>query len=226
MNLIRIAILVILIIALFGSNLNFIKEKILSSANVQSEISKLELENDSLKAQIFINENLSGKEIRENTWDYFNTKVFSNYPFNNQSLIAINAGINDGLAVNQVVVSAANILLGQIIKINQNASLVRTIFDNNFNIAVKIGDNKVNALLRGGLPPTLEMIEKNKNIKNGDIVYNADQNFPYGFKLGEIQIINSENAAEPFKKAFLKTDYSIGSLEDVFVIKNFEVLNK
>jgi len=226
MILARFAIIFTLLIALLSSNLSFIKQTFLSSVKFQDEISKLELERDSLKAQLFINENLSGKEIQENNWEYIYTKIFSSYPFNNQSLVGINIGTANGINIGQAVALAPGILFGKIIKTNSNSSLVETIFDNDFTAAVKIGENKVNALLKGGLPPTLEMIEKNKDIKNGDMVYSADTNFPYGFKIGEVQIINNKDTAEPFKKAFLKVGYSVNSLEEVLVIKNFESLKK
>jgi len=225
MVLTRLATILILIVILFSSNFIFIKDKFFGSSDfLKNEIVRLELENDSLKARLFINENLSGKEIKENTWEYFSTKVFSSYPFNNQNLITINSGKNSGVQVGQSVALMPGVLLGQVIKVGENSSLVKTVFDKDFIAAVKIGNSGIDGLLKGGLPPALEMIEKNKEIKNGDIVYNADKNFPYGFKFGEIQIISGQDASDPFKKAYLKTGYSSVLIEEVFVIRNFKVI--
>ena len=232
---IRFAVIVVLLILLFNNNLIFIKDFFSSSLNIKSEIERLELERDSLKAELYIAENFQpeadqplAESIKKNGWEYFNTKVFSSYPFNNQNLISISNGEISGIQKDQSVAAAPGILLGQVIKVNKNIALIRTIFDKDFIVAVKIGENKVDALLKGGVPPTLEMIEKSKNIKNGEIVYNADQNFPYGFKLGEVQIIENKNTdtdtAGLFKKAFLKTNYNSTSPQDVLVIKNFETL--
>ena len=225
MILVRFSIILILLVALFSSNLSFIKQYFFSSINFQDEMSKLELENDSLRARLYIDENLVSSEKKQNNWDYYSVKIFSSYPFNNQSLISINGGSEAGIKIGQPVVANFGILLGEIDKINTNFALVRTIFDKNFIAAVKIGENRINALLKGGIPPTLEMIEKNKDIKNRDIVYNADPAFPYGFKIGEVQIVeDSQNNAEPFKKAILKINYNLNSLNEVWVIKNFESL--
>lgn len=228
---IRFAVIISLLILLFNNNLIFVKDLFTSSLNYKDKIEKLELENDSLKTELYIAENLQPKadqpgaeSVKKNEWDYLRVKIFSSYPFNDQNLISIANGEISGIKKDQVVAAAPGILLGQIINVNKNTALVRTIFDKEFIAAVKIGDSKIDALLKGGVPPTLEMIEKNKDIKNGEIVYNADQNYPYGFKLGEVQLIEAKNidTAELFKKASLKTQYNLTSLEDVLIIKNFE----
>jgi len=228
---IRFAVIIALLVMLFSNGLFSIKDLFSSSLNNKNEIESLKLENDSLKTELYIAENLSGKEINEGKWEYFYTKIFSSYPFNDQNLISISNGEISGIKKNQTVVAAPGILLGQVIKVSKNTALVRTIFDKDFIAAVKIGlpgqgEIRIDALLKGGIPPTLEMIEKSKNIKNGEIVYNADQNYPYGFKLGEVQMIETENTdtAGLFKKVFLKTDYNLTSLEEVLVIKNFGAL--
>lgn len=226
MILIRFAVIVALLILLFSNNLIFVKDLFSSSLNAKNEVDRLELEKDSLKAELYINENLSGEELGDGKWEYQHSKIFSSYPFNDQNLISIASGEINGARQDQAVAAAPGILLGQIIKVNKNTALVRTIFDKDFVAAVKIGENKVDALLKGGVPPALEMIEKSKTVKNGEIVYNADKNYPYGFKFGEIQIVENKNTdtAGLFQKAYLKADYSVASLEDVLIIKNFEVL--
>ncbi|MDO8443103.1 MAG: rod shape-determining protein MreC [bacterium] len=223
---IRFAIIAVLLILLFSNNLIFVKNLFSPSLNAKNEIERLALENDSLKTELYIAENLSGKELSDGKWEYFYSKIFSSYPFNDQNLIGIASGEISGIQQYQAVAAAPGVLLGQIIKVNKNTALVRTIFDKDFIAAVKIGENKTDALLKGGIPPTLEMIEKSKTIKNGEVVYNADKNYPYGFKLGEVQIVENKNTdtAGLFQKAYLRVDYSIALLEDALIIKNFEVL--
>ena len=228
---IRIAVIISLLILLFNNNLIFVKDFFRSSINAKNEIERLGLENDSLKTELYISENFqpeadqpSAESDKKDRWDYLRVKVFSSYPFNDQNLISIANGEISGIKKDQVVAAAPGVLLGQVIDTNKNIALVRTIFDKEFIAAVKIGESKINALLKGGVPPTLEMIEKNKDIKNGEIVYNADQNYPYGFKLGEVQLVENKDVdtAGLFKKASLRTDYNLSSLEDVLIIKNFE----
>jgi len=223
---IRLAVILALLIALFNNNFILIKKFFLSSLNIDREMEELQKNNDYLKAELFICENLSGHTEVENKWEYFSVKNYSSYPFNNQNLIGLNAGEEVGVKTGQAVVVAPALLLGQVIKVNQAGALVRTVFDNDFVAVVKIGENKVNALLKGGVPPTLEMIEKNKDIKNGEIVYNADPNYPYGFKWGEVQTLenNQTGTAGLFRKAFLKSTYNTDVLEDVFIVRNFEVI--
>lgn len=221
----RFAAIVLLAAALFSNNIAFLKSKVFTSLNVKSETDKLKLENNSLKAELYSAENLSNKQEKVGEWEYSQAKVFSTYPFNNQNLIGINSGTLDGIEKNAAVTAAPAILLGQIISTGDKTSLVRTIFDKDFTAAVKIGDSKTNALLKGGTLPSLEMIDKNSNIKNGDVVYNADQNFPYGFKMGEAQIIDADSASGPFKKAFLKVDCNPALLDEVLIVTNFKPVN-
>jgi cell shape-determining protein MreC len=218
---IRFIIIILLIVVLSGNNIAFLKSNIFSFLNQEDPLSNLRLENDSLKIKLYISENLSSKQTEGKGWEYSSGKVFSSYPFNNKNLVAINLGLVNGVKENSPVVVAQGILLGLVIEVRNNTSLIRTIFDKDLNVSVRIGDNKVNALLKGGVPPMLEMIDKYEEIKNGDIVYNADTKFPYGFKLGEIQTIKNKNVADSFQKAILKTDYDSSLLEEVLIINNF-----
>lgn len=219
----RIAAIVLLAAALFSSNISFLKSKIFGYADINKRDNDLILENESLKTELFNARNLSLNQEKLSGFNYLQTNVFSTYPFNDQDLIAIDSGYLNGVEKNQAVVAAPGVLLGQIISVSDKTAIVRTIFDNNFTAAVKIGTNKINALLKGGAIPSLEMIDKNSDIKNGDIVYNADPNFPYGFKFGEVQIsANGANNSELFKAAQLKISYNPALLDTVLVVTNFK----
>lgn len=221
----RSAAIVLLAAALFSNNIASLKSKFFSYLNTNSEVDKLNLENDSLKSQLYNVESLSNKQEKSGEWEYSQVKVFSTYPFNDQNVISINSGTLNGVKKNAAVAAAPEVLLGQIISAGDKTSLIRTIFDKDFTAAVKIGDSKTNALLKGGSIPSLEMIDKNSAIKNGDIVYNADQNFPYGFKVGEAQIIDTDSTSGPFKKAFLKVNYNPALLDEILVVTNFKPAN-
>jgi cell shape-determining protein MreC len=222
---IRAITILLLAAALFSGNIAFLKSKIFGSLTINTENNKLSLENESLKAELYSAQNLNNKQEKAGEWSYLHANIFSTYPFNDQDIISINSGTLNGIAVNEAVAAAPSVLLGQIISANNRTSVVRTIFDKNFIAAVKIGDNKINALLKGGASPTLEMIDKNSDIKNGDIVYNADKNFPYGFKLGEVKIINANNTSGPFKEALLNVKYNPAFLNEVLVVTNFKPAN-
>ena len=222
----RIAAIILLAAALFSGNFSFLKSRVFIFLNGNNENNNLILENESLKTELYNANNLNSKTESAGTWNYLRTEVFSTYPFNDKNIISINSGTLSGIEKKETVVAAPDILLGQIISSTDKTSLVRTIFDNNFTAAVKIGSNKINALLKGGSVPTLEMIDKNSDIRNGDVVYSADQNFPYGFKLGEVQMNDSDsNNSEPFKTAILKVAYNPALLDEVMVVTNFKPAN-
>jgi len=221
---IRFAVLALLAVILFSNAAVSLKTGLFSALNRGANEEKLELENDSLKAELYICENLQSEKTEDGGWNYISAKVFSTYPFNNQNFLGITAGSDAGIQKGDAVSSAPGVLLGQISDVKENTALVRTIFDKDFTAAVKIGDGKISALLKGGLPPTLEMIEKNSIVKSGDVVYNADPNFPYGFKIGEAQISSGANQAGPFKNAVLKINYNPAVLDEILVVSNFKPL--
>ena len=221
---VRFLTILFLIAILFSKQTVFEKNKIFSffEKNKFSENypNALKIEIETLKAKI---EDLqsSKKDFKENNWEYVPAKIYSSYPFNNKNIISINLGSNDSISNYSAVASAPGVIFGQVIETYPNISLIRTILDNDFQAAVKIGDKKINALLKGGSTPTLEMIEKNSLISSGDDVFCTDTNFPFGFKIGEVQSVVDTKETEPFKKALMRINYNPLDLEEVLIIKNF-----
>ncbi len=177
---------------------------------------RLKQENENLKAQIQQYQALNtGYQEEEN--NYLTAKVFSTYPFNIKNQITINAGENDGIRENMVVILGENILIGHVTKVFTNYSIVQTIFDPNWQMPVRIGREEINGLFKGGNEPQVSMIEKTKQVQIGDVVYTSSQEFPYGLKIGEVAEIN-EISAGVFKEAFLKMPFNVNELREVNII--------
>lgn len=202
--------IIILIIVIFFTGF-FIKKERFFDENTQ-----LRKENENLKAELQgLNiENFAAKISSE---DFLTVKVFSTYPFNIKSQIAVNAGEAQGVKKLMPALFGKNILLGQVVEVSKNYSSIQTIFDPNWQLPVRIGEKEINGLLQGGNEPKITFIEKDKPISVGDAVYSAKQGFPLGLKVGEISEVK-ESAPGVFKEAVLKTPFNISDLREVEIL--------
>lgn len=143
-------------------------------------------------------------------------KVYSTFPFNNKDLLAINAGSTDGVAVGMPVSLEGNILVGQIIEVSETQSIVRTIFDKDWSLSVRVGANQYDALLVGSQNPRLTLIDRTHLINVGDEVISAKKDLPYGLKIGGVSQVN-DLVASSFKEADLILPYNPKDLREVVI---------
>ncbi|MDD5547516.1 MAG: rod shape-determining protein MreC [Candidatus Pacebacteria bacterium] len=183
---------------------------------------QLLLENESLRAKILELESLQSKTVKENGIIYKTAYAHLTYPFSHRNLFTINFGSNDGAERYMGVAAAPGILMGQIMEVYPNISIVKSIFDSNFKTAVRIGDYGVDALFEGGNEPVASMVKKGKEIKVSDAVYSASADFPYGMKIGEIKEILNSNKEGVFNKASVGVNYNLNEIREVFVITNYK----
>ncbi|MEK9150623.1 MAG: rod shape-determining protein MreC [Patescibacteria group bacterium] len=169
------------------------------------------------------NENLRGelqlaaagiKEAQKN--DYLTAKVFSTYPFNFKNKITVNVGEKNGVKKSAVVAFGENIFIGQITDVGRDFGVARTVFDPNWQLPVRIGEEEINGLLQGGNEPRIVLVDNDEFLKAGLVVYSAGEGIPYGLKIGEIKEIGKD-ATGVFKEAFLKIPFNVGDLREVNV---------
>lgn len=204
----------------FVSVKNFILELISGNSDFV-EINELRIENESLKARLENSCSLLNLEAKDDL-TYKTAKIFSTYPFNNRNSFAINLGSNNGIQPKMAVLAGEGVLLGQISEVFKNYSLVKSIFDPNFKIPVRIGSNEINALFEGGNTAMVTMIDKKSIIAIGDSVYTSSSDFFYGLRIGEIAEIFDQDEKNIFKKSVIKIGYNFNDLREVLVL-NFDL---
>lgn len=198
-------------------NLPFIFLKtVVYNARIYKELNKLAIENQNLRARLFEFSQLPQSQILNNR-RYVIAKVYSTYPFNTRDEIMINAGKSSGIQEALTATIGGDLLLGKIISINNYTSIIRTIFDSKWQFPVKIGDQGVDALYIGAKEPRLTMIDRDKKITVGDVVYSTGREFPFGLKIGEIIEIKSDSS-QVFNEAKIKLNYNPDKLEEVWLI--------
>lgn len=179
----------------------------------KDELQSLRLENASLRAQVAeISNNITPFKS-----DSLGAKVFSSYPFNNKNILSINVGTEQGVEEGMPVVVGDQILVGQITQAFKNYSLVRTLFSPDWELPVRIGDKKVPALLIGGPELSLTMIVNDKPIFEGQDIFLAKQDLPYGLKVGEVVNVKKDSATGVFQEAGIRLDYDLNDITDLSV---------
>lgn len=173
------------------------------SSKLQQQFNELYLENQSLQGKLTANLPVSNSKFKI-------AKVYSSYPFNDKNAIAITLGSDDGIQESMPVVLGSDVLIGQVVEVYEKYSLVQTIFDPDWRLAVRIGVANTNALLEGGIEPRLTTIDKNKLVKEDDFIYSAAKGFPYGALIGRVKKIASSPSAI-FQEAELDLPYDFNN---------------
>jgi len=207
--------IILIIILLLG--ITYLTSFFIKKERSFDENLRLKQENENLRAQIQkFQIPISNYQLQQK--NYLIAKVFSTYPFNIKNKITINVGEKQGVKKMMTAIVGENLLLGQVVEIFENSSVIQTIFDPSWQLPVRIGKEEINGLFQGGNEPKVVLIEKEKAIQIGDIVYSASQEFPYGLKIGEISEIK-ETVAGAFKEAVLKIPFNVNELREVNVIQ-------
>ncbi len=174
--------------------------------DLKQKIYELEKENEGLRAQVF-----------QAAIGYpQNVKVYSSYPFNSRKDISIAGGENRGFKEGDTVTLDNKILIGQIKEVMHSLSIARTIYDPEWEIAVRIGEKEIDGLLKGGLKPKIDFIKSDAEVKEGDMVITASPDLPYGLEIGSIKAIK-ETSGAPFKSVDVELKIQLNELRNVSV---------
>lgn len=176
----------------------------------------LPLENAALRAELAKLQNIKS-QLPEKPWNYTRAVVLSRYPLNFKNEFLVDTGRTQGVEKGEAV-AYDKVLIGRIENVFENSSLVKTVFDSGFQTAVRVGSWASDALFKGGLEPKLILLPLNAPIKNGDIVYSASPDFPYGLPVGEIKEVSS-SVDKLFQEAELGFAYDINEIRTVFIAK-------
>lgn len=176
------------------------------------------LENVALKSELMRLEEIK-RQPGEWSSKYLSASIYSRYPFNLKNEFLINIGMNLGLKGGEAVL-VQKLLVGQVDKVFENTALVRTVFDERWKEAVRIGGGGIDALLEGGNIPKATLIVKDAKISEGDIVYNTSPEFPYSLPIAEVKEIRISKD-QIFKEAVLEFGYDLGQIRVVSILENY-----
>ncbi len=151
---------------------------------------------------------------------YLDANVFSDYPFNNYSLVAVNAGEIEGLKEGMPVLAAPGVLLGKIVSVGPHKSAIQTFFDPSWKSSVFVGTAGTRGLLDGGASPSVDFIPKNSTTTAGMEIFNADSSYPLNLLVGSVDSVQGVNS-DLWLQAKVRVPFDLSSLNDVMVITDF-----
>ena len=184
-------------------------------------IENLRAENTALRVEL---EKLLGlkRQVLRFEPNVITAATYSSYPFSSKDTLIIAAGELAGVKP-KMAVTANGLLIGRVTQVSKDASIVQTVFDRNFEMPVRLGDGRFDALLKGGASPVVSLIPREAEVKIGAGVYSASAELPLGIPLGELGEIEGSDG-EVWEAATLRIPYDIYGLKFVSVIVNHDAV--
>ncbi len=138
-------------------------------------------------------------------------------------VVLIDKGKADGLVKGKAVITAGNVLVGQIVEVYSNYAKVRLITDPNSQVNALIQGNGVSGLIIGQGQKDLlfDLLPQGENIEEGQVVISsaAANVFPKGLLVGKTKKVISLDS-QISQKALVDPIFRISELEKVLIIQS------
>ena len=138
-----------------------------------------------------------------------------------QALI-LNRGAGDGIAIGQSVIVGNGILVGKIVRVEPDISLVRLLSDGQSKVAATVlNQTRSVGLVEGGYGISVRMnfIPQNESVSVGDTIITSglEPSMPRGLLIGTVEAVEKE-AYQPFASAVLTPLVALDKILTVAVI--------
>ena len=134
--------------------------------------------------------------------------------------VTIDKGSADGMSINMPVTSSDGVV-GQIISVSRNTSVVRLLTDENSGISAMVQDTRAQGMLQGQADGTLrlEYVTTDSDVKVGDIIVTSGIGgvFPKGLPLGTVSSVD-KSANSVYYTIVVRTQAQMENNEEVLVI--------
>lgn len=154
---------------------------------------------------------------------YLRAGVYSTYPLTSMRTLTIHAGASDGVIMGQSVELSPGLFIGVVSEVYEHQSVVRTLFSSvyastttSWQLPVRVGAGRTDALLVTGVTPKLTIISRKKGVTQGDTVTLAAQEFPLGLSVGSVGAV-IDDPTSVFLEAELAIPYTLGAFSEVLV---------
>ncbi|PIZ95696.1 MAG: rod shape-determining protein MreC [Candidatus Magasanikbacteria bacterium CG_4_10_14_0_2_um_filter_33_14] len=179
--------------------LNTIEDSKKENEVLKTQVQLLSEDNEELKKQLnfFVNKN----------FQHIGAKVLSRTVNPLGTTIVIDKGSKENIMIDNPVVVNEGILIGKIIKVEENRSVVRLINDNSSAIgATVLNIDRSIGLVEGGygLGVRMNYIPQNEIVTPGDTVITSGltEGLPKGLVIGKIELVDKQ-PHEPFQQAVI-----------------------
>lgn len=211
-----------------GDSYRFFKDKNEFIASYQGLVSSTQKQLiDHAQLQLVQDENAELRKqinfIKKNKYTLVPAEVIGHDIESIDQTILLNKGSSDGVAIDLPVIVGEGILIGKVIKVDADTSVIRLVNDNQSRVGATIlNRTKSLGVVEGGFGISLQMnlIPRDEIVQVGDSVITSglEKNLPRGLVLGTVASIQNE-AYKPFQEAILTPGADVGKLTLVSVLK-------
>ncbi len=207
----------------------------LNFSEVRDENKELKKENSELKSKLTENANLEkeNEELRSildfkkqrDNYNYIATNIIGYSGGGILDGFIVDKGKNDGIEKNMVVI-AANGLVGQVSNVGSNWSIIQPIVNQNVKVSVKVESTSENTgILSGYIDKYNNHLVKvtnlplNSEVKEGDKIVTSGLGFLYPKEIIVGEVISvEEDKVNVMKSAIVQPAVDFNKLEELFII--------
>lgn len=198
-----------------------LKEQLANMEDVARQADATERENTRLRNQ------LSFKESHE-TYDEVDAYIIGWSSTDWSNTVTINRGSNAGIAENMVAITDVGEVVGLVTQVGSNFAVVKTVLDSTLEISATITTSGYNGMVSGGYIEGNEKFLQMDYLPSSSIIRNKDQVvtsgstvYPRGLILGHVVDAGFKETGVA-KYAVLEPAADISSLEQIFIVTNFQ----
>ena len=210
----------------FGQSLGQISQLeaiIKENSKLQEEIAKLSIDYVKLASLEAENKYLRSEldYLNAHDYSYQMANIVSRLPFNDQ-VIMLDKGRTEGLVEGLAVTLNQGIIVGKVLKVEENQAYVALLTDAQSSLAVSFGSQSGTAGLvegRAGLNLVMDYIPQNQDIAPNEAVVTSglEELIPQGLLVGWVGEVNSQ-VGQIFKQAKIIPPFNYQNLQTVTVI--------
>ena len=198
-----------------------LKEQIANMEDAARKADATERENARLRNQ------LSFKETHE-TYDEVDAYIIGWSSTDWSNTVTINRGSNAGIEENMVAITDVGEVVGLVTQVGANFAVVKTVLDSTLEISATITTSGYNGMVSGGYIEGNEKFLQMDYLPSSSIIRNKDQVvtsgstvYPRGLILGHVVDAGFKETGVA-KYAVLQPAADISSLEQIFIVTNFQ----
>ncbi len=206
----------------------------LEAENAQLKEQLANMQDDARRADAVARENenlrqlLGLKEARED-FELVDCYIISRSSQQWSSSFTVNRGSRSGIEVGMCAVTANGEVVGLVSQVGTNYAVVKSVLDSSLEISATISASGYNGMVQGGYASGLEGLLRMDYLPSSAVIRNNDQVvtsgstvYPRNLVIGNVVDAGFDDTGVA-KYALLEPAVNIGSLEQVFIVTEFDV---
>ena len=199
-----------------------LKEKLAQMEDAARQAAAIARENDRLRA-------MAGLKESNPSWETVDGYIISRSSQDWSSTFTIDRGQNDGIQAGMCAITANGELVGLVSEAGPNYAEVKTVLDSSLEISATISASGYNGMVQGGYATGLEGLLRMNYLPSTAVIRNHDQVvtsgstvYPRNLIVGHVVDAGYDDTGVA-KYALLEPAVNVGSLEQVFIVTQYEV---